>query len=152
MLKERSSFKTPVMRPTKKEISERLELELIQQAAKRAICTNIARERDIIINIKPLSVNGAWQGRRFKTPKYNSYSKLVLSSLPKYRLPSPPYRICYEFGLSSKLADIDNSIKMFQDLLCQKYGFNDREIFELNARKVIVPKGREYISFRIEAL
>lgn len=150
--KEQKSVKQPLIRPTKQAIRERLELELIQEAAKRAICANLARERDIRIGVKPLSVNEVWQGRRFKTPKYNSYSKLVLLSLPKFRLPAPPYRLFYEFGVSSKLADIDNNIKPFQDLLCQKYGFDDREIFELNVRKVITARGREYISFRIETL
>ena len=33
------------------------------------------------INIKPLSINCAFQGRRFKTPKYKAYEAEVLLKL-----------------------------------------------------------------------
>lgn len=42
--KEQRSVKQPLMRPTKQAIQERLELELIQEAAKRAICANLAKK------------------------------------------------------------------------------------------------------------
>ena len=32
----------------------------------------------MIVNIKPLSVNQAWAGRRFKTPKYKAFEKEML--------------------------------------------------------------------------
>ena len=71
----------------------------------------------IRIDIKPSSVNEAWQGKRFKTPKYKAYEKQTLLLLPsKIQLPPPPYRIDFEFGLSSSLADWDNPIKPTQDI------------------------------------
>ena len=39
----------------------------------------------IKLNIKPLSVNQAWQGKRFKTPKYKAFQTLMLHSLPKLK-------------------------------------------------------------------
>jgi len=35
------------------------------------------------INYKPLSVNEAWQGKRFKTKAYKDYEKSLMLLLPK---------------------------------------------------------------------
>ncbi len=102
------------------------------------------------IKIKPLSVNRAWQGRRFKTPAYRAYEKELLLRLPRFKLPAAPYFISYTFGFSSKLSDIDNSIKGFQDILCKKYLFDDRDICKIIVEKEIVKKGEEFINFEIE--
>jgi Holliday junction resolvase RusA-like endonuclease len=104
------------------------------------------------INIKPLSVNLAWQGKRFKTPHYNSFEAATLLSLPKrIEIPEGPLRVIYEFGLSNASADYDNPIKTFQDVLQKKYGFNDKNIMLAVIKKVIVKKGSEYIKFGIWA-
>lgn len=58
-------------------------------------------------------------------------------------------RIEIEFGVSSKLADIDNPVKPILDILQKKYGFNDRDIFELTIRKTLTKKGQEYIRITI---
>jgi hypothetical protein len=102
-----------------------------------------------IINEPPMSVNTAWQGKRFKTPKYLSYEKLLLYTLPPLKLTAAPYKLILEFGFSNRLADIDNGIKPLIDILQKKYKFNDRDIYELSVRKVIVPKGKEYTKFEI---
>ncbi len=104
----------------------------------------------IKINIKPLSVNKCWMGRRFKTVDYKNYEIEMLLKLKPMKIPEPPYRVFYEFGVSSKLNDWDNPIKPFQDILCKKYGFDDRYIEEGNVKKVLVKKGNEYIKFKIE--
>jgi Holliday junction resolvase RusA-like endonuclease len=105
-----------------------------------------------VINIKPLSVNQCWRGRRFKTNEYKRYERILLLSLKPLKLPKQPFKIDYEFGFSSKLADIDNPVKPFQDILCKKYKFDDRYIFEINIKKVIGKKGKEYIKFNIETI
>ena len=61
-----------------------------------------------------------------------------------------PLEIHYEFGVSSPLFDVDNAIKPFQDVLQIKYGFNDRRIMYLTAKKEHVGKGEEYIRFSID--
>jgi len=38
------------------------------------------------------------------------------------------------------------------DIMQKKYGFNDNQIFELNIRKCIVSKGKEFISVSINNL
>ncbi len=104
----------------------------------------------IQINIKPLSVNEAWQGQRFKTPKYKAYETHTLLLLPKIKLPPPPYRLSIEFGLSNMMADWDNPVKPLQDILQKKYGFNDKHVLKASVEKVIVSKGKEYFKFNIE--
>lgn len=100
----------------------------------------------IKIDIKPLSVNEAYQGKRFKTPKHKTYGKELTLKLPKIKMPAPPYRFIIEYGLSSKLADIDNPTKPFLDFLCKKYKFDDRDIYELHLYKVIVPKEKNTLN------
>jgi Holliday junction resolvase RusA-like endonuclease len=105
----------------------------------------------IKINIKPLSVNQAWQGRRFKSDKYKSYEKAVLLLLPKSKKDyNGNLEVTIKYGFSSKLSDIDNPCKMILDCLCKKYGFDDRQIFELHQYKEIVKKGNDYFAFDIE--
>jgi len=106
--------------------------------------------QDIRIDIKPLSVNDAWKGQRFKTDAYKRYERAMLYLLPRISLPDPPYKVFYEYGLSNAQADYDNPTKQTQDCLAKKYGFNDKDIFAAEIRKVIVKKGQEYIKFRIE--
>lgn len=104
------------------------------------------------INIKPISVNECWQGKRFKTPKYNVYEKTMLLLLPKIKLPQPPYAVYYEFGFSSANSDLDNPIKPLQDILQKKYLFNDKDIFEMVVKKFKVKKREEYLKFEIKSI
>ena len=108
---------------------------------------------DVIrVDIKPLSVNRAWQGRRFKTPEYKAYEQEMLLRLPiadMTEIPDGDLLVCYEFGLSNILADWDNPVKPFQDILQKKYGFSDARIVEAHVKKVKVPKGAEYASFEL---
>lgn len=104
------------------------------------------------IDIKPLSVNQAWQGRRFKTKLYKRYEKDVMFLLPsKMDIPVGELKVTYKFGFSNSLSDIDNGIKSFQDILQKYYGFDDRQIFKMIVEKEIVKKGEEFIEFKIES-
>lgn len=102
------------------------------------------------INIKPLSVNECWQGRRFKTKEYKQYEKDLLLMLPKLKICDAPYKITIEFGFSSILADIDNPLKPFLDILQKKYNINDRDVYSLTVLKTITKKETEFIKFNIE--
>ena len=105
------------------------------------------------VEIKPLSVNQAWQGKRFKTPKYSKFQKEMLLILPKLNQDfTGNLRVNIRYGFSSKLSDIDNPCKPFLDCLVKKYGFDDRQIYELYQEKVIVKKGQEFIEFEIKQL
>ncbi len=104
----------------------------------------------IELKVKPLSVNEVWQGKRFKTPKYSKYENNILLLLPKSKIEfSDMIRIELFFGFSSSLADLDNPVKPILDILQKKYGFNDKNIFELNVRKCLVKKELEFIHIGI---
>ncbi len=104
------------------------------------------------IDIKPLSVNKCWQGRRFKTPDYDTYEKALMYLLPKMKIPSGKLMLFLKIGFSSKSSDLDNSIKPILDILQKKYGFNDKMIYGIFADKSDVKKGEEFISFKITKL
>jgi len=104
----------------------------------------------IRIDEKPLSVNSAWQGKRFKTFAYKQYERKLLLLLPNKKLNvSDLMRIELFFGFSSKASDLDNPVKMLLDILQKKYGINDKNVYELNIRKCIVEKGKEFIEIGI---
>jgi Holliday junction resolvase RusA-like endonuclease len=111
------------------------------------------------IDIKPLSVNEAWQGRRFKTKAYDKYISDMLMLLPPLRVSSEgdkplngKIELEITFGLSSCAADIDNPLKCFIDCLQKKYDFDDKMIYRLIVNKEIVKKGKEFIEFNIKNL
>jgi hypothetical protein len=75
---------------------------------------------------------------------------MVLSYLlPVLTIPKGPLAVRYEFGVSSKASDGDNFIKTLQDTLCEKYGFNDRDIYSWEIERKIVLKGEEYAAFEL---
>jgi|SRR5690606_41201189 len=102
------------------------------------------------LKIKPLSVNKAWAGRRFKTPEYKKYQRDVLYLLPKLKLPEAPYEVKIIFGFSSAGSDIDNPVKPIMDILQKKYGFNDNQVYRMVLEKEQVKKGSEFIKFEIK--
>ena len=57
-----------------------------------------------IIDLKPLSVNDAWKGRRFKTDEYKTYIKHMLLLLPSSSkgivIPEGKLQITFVFGFS----------------------------------------------------
>ena len=109
------------------------------------------------INIKPLSVNEAWQGKRFKTKKYKQYEKQLLTLLRRSSAlddlkKHEKLKLEINLGFSSANSDYDNPIKLIQDILQKKYVFNDSKIYEARIKKNIVNKGHEYFDFTITKL
>lgn len=101
------------------------------------------------LNIKPLSVNECWQGKRFKTNAYKVYESAVLLLLPRFELPPPPYQLYLKWGFSSSASDFDNPVKPMTDILQKKYGFNDKLIYRAIVDKTLVKKGREFIEWEL---
>jgi Holliday junction resolvase RusA-like endonuclease len=102
------------------------------------------------INEKPLSVNLAWQGKRYKTPVYKDYEKAILLRMPVSKVdPAQMLRVEFFFGFSNQASDLDNPVKLLMDIAQKKYGFNDKNVFELNVRKCLVDKGDEFIQMGI---
>ena len=120
--------------------------------AKPASLPNFNIHGGIMVHVKPLSVNKAWQGKRFKTKEYKEYEKAVMGMLPDLKIPKGPLKVTFIFGFSSPLADLDNPQKLFLDILQKRYFFNDSQVYELHSFKEIVPKREEYCNFTIKQL
>lgn len=104
------------------------------------------------LDIKPLSVNEAWQGRRFKTDKYKQYERSILTLLRPFVIPEGDLEIYFKWGFSSNASDYDNPIKPFQDCLQKKYDFNDNRVKKAVIECEKVKKGKEFIEWEIKAL
>lgn len=104
------------------------------------------------IDIKPLSVNQAWQGRRYKTNKYKQYIKDIMLMLKPLEVPEGELYLSLKFGFSNKNSDFDNPVKCFVDCLQKKYGFNDRRIKKCLIEVEHVKKGQEFIEWTIMPL
>ncbi|WBC28420.1 resolvase [Rhodobacteraceae phage LS06-2018-MD05] len=102
------------------------------------------------INIKPLSINDAFLGRRFKSNKYKMYEFELWYKLPDLKIPKGiKLELKINVGFSSKGSDLDNICKPFQDVISKKYKFNDNQIYRLVMNKEIVKKGSEFIYFEL---
>lgn len=104
------------------------------------------------IDIKPLSVNDAYRGRRFATKELTQYKSDLGWLLPKMEVPKGPLAVRYVFGVSSGRSDVDNLVKCLQDAIADRYGFNDMMIYRIEMEKVVVQKGKEFVEFEIEEL
>lgn len=99
--------------------------------------------------LKPLSLNAGYRGRRFTTPTLKKYKQDIYRLAPKIKIPEGKLEAHYLFALSSKNSDLDNCIKMLQDGLAGRYGFNDKKIYKLVVEKIDVKKGLEFVEFEI---
>ena len=98
----------------------------------------LKRGQTFRIDIKPMSVNAAWAGRRFKSAEYKQYEKDMQILLPRdSKIWDEPIRVSYHFKLRYAMTtDIDNLIKPLQDILVRSGIIaNDNLIVEMNARK-----------------
>jgi len=101
--------------------------------------------------LKPLSANRMHQGRKTDTKAYREYTEILMQTLPDLILPEAPLRIRLVACLSSKLADLDNVIKPFLDVLQKRYQFNDRDVYRIECEKKIVNKGNESLVFAFDS-
>lgn len=102
---------------------------------------------------KPLSVNQAWAGKRFKTPAYKAFEQEIFALLPrKMEIPEGKLAIHYIFGFSNPRQDFDGPVKLITDILQKAYSFDDNRVYYATIEKRIVSKGSEYIEFCIQAV
>lgn len=102
------------------------------------------------IPIKPLSVNQAWAGRRFKTPLYKQYEKDIYRLLPigQYDMNcKEEVYVVYVFYFSAYvLSDNVNPEKLITDILVKRqYLKDDRYIKGTVCFKEPCAKGHEKI-------
>jgi len=102
----------------------------------------------MIFFIKPLSVNKAWQGKRFKTSEYKQFEKdfSMLIKAQKMKKHLGCVRIDIGFSFKNSLSDIDNCLKPIFDVLVKNEIIkDDRFIVRLNVSKSISKNDFFYI-------
>ena len=99
----------------------------------------MVEHKQINFNIKAraLTVNKAWQGRRFKTKEYESFEKEVMYQLPKMQVKGE-VEMSYKFRLKNyAITDVSNLLKCLEDIIV-KAGLieDDRKVVKIIAEKM----------------
>ena len=81
------------------------------------------------VDIKPMSVNEAWQGRRYRSKKYVQYCANLLLMLPRLTVPKTNLEINFIFGITA-ISDIDNPLKLILDIFQKKYNFDFKVVLD----------------------
>jgi Holliday junction resolvase RusA-like endonuclease len=94
-----------------------------------------------------------YAGRRYKTDRYRRWITGALLMMPPADLPAGcKLGIDVSFYVSTEMIDLDNCLKSLIDTLEKKYGFNDRRVYTISARKIVVQKGQEKIDYLIRRI
>lgn len=96
----------------------------------------------ITLDIKALSINKAWQGKRYKTDDYNSYEKELTALIRSKRYPKGVFKgkvivdVIFYLKNASR-TDIDNCIKPLIDILVKNNIIpDDRKIWGMTLEKI----------------
>ena len=107
------------------------------------------------LDIKAISVNEAYTGRRFATDKLRQFKKDMANLLRGRKIKDAKgkrIKIEYDVGCSNAGFDVHNAIKATTDCISDKYGFNDNQVYLMTIKKTMVPKRAEFIYFKITIL
>lgn len=111
---------------------------------------------EVKLNQKPFSANKMHYAKFKKdTKEYREFKADIISLLGdrKYDIkPDDKYKLSLVVGFSNKLSDLDNSFKPLLDSMQLAMGFDDRQVFEIEALKDKVSRGDEYIMVRLEKI
>ena len=78
------------------------------------------------LKLKPLSINAAFQGRRFKTKECKAYCNALEMLLPRKRVDGEYYTMHLKFHLKNfARTDQDNLVKLLQDEMVKKGMISD---------------------------
>jgi len=108
--------------------------------------------------VKPISVNKAWYMNKKKSKDYEKFQEEMIPYLQGYTAPQRvrdnETTLSAEmiFGFSSVKSDVDNCIKTTLDTMQSWFGFDDRIIFELSARKYHVKRGDDYLKIKLQEI
>lgn len=104
----------------------------------------------MIIELKPVSINKAFQGKRYKTVECKDFEKDFMILAPKQKMIKGIVEIEYKFYLKRHaLTDYDNCIKVVQDLIVKcEYIEDDRKIYKATIYKI--PSDNDYMEIKIK--
>lgn len=107
---------------------------------------------DVVIELKPISTNRIYKGKRYlsaEARKFKEDARMYLRQcFQEYNIPAGDLHVYYRFGVSRKM-DVDNCVKLFQDVLCDYLGIDDSRIRAVTAIRDKVSIRSEFIGFKI---
>lgn len=105
------------------------------------------------VDIKPISANQCWQGKRFKTPEYKNWREIVGYTMKSHKkFPAGKYEVNLRvFTRHCATSDVDNFIKPALDSLVEAKIIPDDKYIQ----KVICEKFKsdtDYFEYEIKEL
>lgn len=104
------------------------------------------------IELKPLSINAAFCGRRFKTDAHKAYEQILLLLLRGCKKHTGWYEIRFDFYLRSyKRSDLSNLIKVTEDVLVKAGAVEDDRF----CKSMVIekhPSKTDYFTFEIKEI
>lgn len=93
---------------------------------------------EVNLDIKPLSVNRAWQGRKYKTKEYNAWRREIEILMPRKEMIQGDVSVTVIYSLvRHRRTDLDNLFKtLFDSIVNRGYIEDDTRIVEIHAKKV----------------
>lgn len=111
---------------------------------------------EVRLNQKPFSANKMHYAKFKKdTKEYREFKSDIYSLLAerKYDFDTKDkFKLSLVTGFSSTLSDLDNAFKPLLDSMQIAMGFDDRQVFEIEALKDHTSKGDEYLLVRLEKI
>ena len=107
------------------------------------------------LNIKPLSANKMHYARMKKdTAEYKQYKGDIKGLIGgDYDVsPKAQLKLTLVTGYSSKASDLDNAFKPLLDSMQLSMGFDDKQVYEIEAYKDVVKRGEEYLFIKLEQI
>lgn len=104
---------------------------------KKEILAEQNKNISVEVNIKPLSINRAWQGRKYRTKEYKAYQEEMHYLLPNKEMIKGKIAVFLTFYLKNPTqCDVDNFIKPILDIFKNKgYIEDDRNVYFVQATK-----------------
>lgn len=111
---------------------------------------------EVRLNQKPFSANKMHYAKFKKdTKEYREFKEEIMELLGNHDYgfkETDKLKLSLVVGYSNSLSDLDNAFKPLLDSMQLAMGFDDKQIFEIEALKDKTKKGEEYIMVRLETI
>tara|TARA_R110002153_G_scaffold80843_1_gene205067 strand:- start:303 stop:725 length:423 start_codon:yes stop_codon:yes gene_type:complete len=108
---------------------------------------------EIQLGLKPFSANKMHYARMKRdTKEYRRFKEDIVRLLgAKYKVnKDDKYKLTLVSGFSNRASDLDNTFKPLLDSMQLAMGFDDKQVYEVEAYKDVQPKGDEYLYIKLE--
>lgn len=106
----------------------------------------------VILRVKPFSANNMHYARkRVDTAAYKKYKGTIKGLIGgEYKVAKDAqFKLTLISGFSSKASDLDNTFKPLLDSMQLSMGFDDKQIYGIEAYKDVNKRGQEYLMIKL---